>query len=121
IAARPLPDGASPAALAAAVEARRRPGVHALVACPLMHGFGLFYALSELISGDTLVTLPSVRYDPELLLDAVVRRGVKSVAIVGDAFARPLLERLDAEPDRWDVSGLRAMISSGVMWSKATK
>ncbi|MEM1335678.1 MAG: acyl-CoA synthetase, partial [Actinomycetota bacterium] len=40
---------------------------------------------------------------------------------VGDAFATPILRALDAEPDRWDVSSLRVVVSSGVMWSKETK
>ena len=41
--------------------------------------------------------------------------------IVGDAFARPLLAALDAEPHRWDLSALRAITSSGVTWSPETK
>jgi acyl-CoA synthetase (AMP-forming)/AMP-acid ligase II len=40
---------------------------------------------------------------------------------VGVVFARPLLAALDAEPDRWDVSALRAITSSGVTWSPETK
>ena len=36
------------------------------------------------------------------------------LTIVGDVFARPLLAALDAEPDRWDLSSLRAITSSGV-------
>ena len=40
---------------------------------------------------------------------------------MGDAFARPLLAALDAAPGRWDLSGLRAITSSGVTWSPETK
>ena len=43
------------------------------------------------------------------------------MAIVGDAFAKPMLRALDAEPGRWDLSSLVAIISSGVMWSEASK
>jgi acyl-CoA synthetase (AMP-forming)/AMP-acid ligase II len=43
------------------------------------------------------------------------------VSIVGDVFARPIVDVLDAEPDRWDLSSLRAVFSSGVMWSEAVK
>ena len=39
-------------------------------------------------------------------------RRANSLAIVGDAFARPLVEALDAEPDRWDISSLRIVSSS---------
>jgi 3-oxocholest-4-en-26-oate---CoA ligase len=46
---------------------------------------------------------------------------VNSLSIVGDAFAKPLLRALDAEPGRWDVSSLRVIVSSGVIWSAETK
>ncbi len=46
---------------------------------------------------------------------------VQQMAIVGDAFAKPILEPLDAEPGRWDLSSLFMIISSGVMWSEDTK
>jgi 3-oxocholest-4-en-26-oate---CoA ligase len=55
------------------------------------------------------------------LLDTCERERVKSMSIVGDAFARPILRALDAEPDRWDISALRVIVSSGVMWSAETK
>ena len=43
------------------------------------------------------------------------------MSIVGDAFAKPILRALDAEPDRWDISSLRVIVSCGVMWSTETK
>jgi len=46
---------------------------------------------------------------------------VQVLTIVGDVFARPLLAALDAAPHRWDLSGLRAITSSGVTWSPDTK
>jgi 3-oxocholest-4-en-26-oate---CoA ligase len=46
---------------------------------------------------------------------------VKSISIVGDAFAGPILRALDAEPDRFDISSLRVIVSSGVMWSAENK
>jgi fatty-acyl-CoA synthase len=41
--------------------------------------------------------------------------------IVGDAFAKPILRALDAEPDKWDISSVFVITSSGVMWSQETK
>ena len=55
------------------------------------------------------------------MLDTIERSRAKSVTIVGDAFAKPMLRALDAEPDRWDLSSLRVVLSSGVMWSKEAK
>ena len=59
--------------------------------------------------------------DPELVWDEVERERVQMLTIVGDVFARPLLDALDAEPDRWDLSSLRAITSSGVTWSPEVK
>jgi acyl-CoA synthetase (AMP-forming)/AMP-acid ligase II len=98
-----------------------RPGPSSLPAAPLMHGTGLVNALTTLSAGGSIVTLPGRHFDPVELLDTVEREGVKSMTIVGDAFGRPILRALDAEPSRWDISALRVIISSGVMWSKETK
>ncbi|MHB8457394.1 MAG: AMP-binding protein, partial [Acidimicrobiales bacterium] len=92
-----------------------------LPACPLMHGTGAFSAFSALILGGCVVTLPGRGFDPEALLDAVAREKVNLVTIVGDAFGKPILKVLDMNPDRWDLSSLLGIISSGVMWSEETK
>jgi acyl-CoA synthetase (AMP-forming)/AMP-acid ligase II len=92
-----------------------------LPACPLMHGTGLITALGNLRAGGTVVTLEDRKFDAAELLDVVEREKVGSIAIVGDAFARPILAALDAEPERWDLTSLRAIISSGVMWSEPNK
>ncbi len=55
------------------------------------------------------------------LLDTIDREQVNAIAIVGDAFAKPILAALDAEPDRWTLSSVLAFVSSGVMWSEETK
>ena len=90
-------------------------------ACPLMHGTGLFTALSALIAGGTVVTLPSARFDADELWAAVQARRVEQIVIVGDAFAKPMLRALDAAPGRFDASSVQAIISSGVMWSVEVK
>jgi 3-oxocholest-4-en-26-oate---CoA ligase len=98
-----------------------RPGPSSLPAAPLMHGTGLVNALTTLSAGGSVVTLVGRHFDPVELLDTVQRERVRSMTIVGDAFGRPILGALDAEPDRWDISSLRVIISSGVMWSQETK
>jgi len=92
-----------------------------LPACPLMHGTGLFIALSTLSGGGTVVLLDTPRLDPEAVWTAIGSERVRVCTIVGDAFARPLLAALDAEPDRWELSALQAITSSGVTWSPETK
>jgi 3-oxocholest-4-en-26-oate---CoA ligase len=92
-----------------------------LPACPLMHATGLLTAFGNVRQGGVVVTLAGRKLDPVELLDAVEREKVSSMAIVGDAFAKPILRALDAEPNRWDLDSLRAIISSGVMWSEPVK
>jgi 3-oxocholest-4-en-26-oate---CoA ligase len=46
---------------------------------------------------------------------------VNSIAIVGDAFAKPMLRALDAAPGKYDLSSLVMISSSGVMFSEASK
>jgi fatty-acyl-CoA synthase len=86
-----------------------------------MHGTALWFAMPALNQGGCVVTVGDRRFDPAGLLDAVVDHDVKGLCIVGDAFARPMLDALDAEPDRWDLSRLRIVFSSGVMFSSASK
>jgi acyl-CoA synthetase (AMP-forming)/AMP-acid ligase II len=100
---------------------RGRVAATALPACPLMHGTGLFIALSTLSGGGTVVLIDTPRLDPAAVWDAVERERVRVLTIVGDAFARPLLEALENPARRWDLSGLSAITSSGVTWGPETK
>ncbi len=97
------------------------PGRMTLPACPLMHGTGFITAIGTLASGGCLVTLDNPSLDAVELWDAVERNKVQSIAIVGDAFAKPMLKVLDENPGRFDMSSLITIVSSGVMWSKEVK
>lgn len=96
-------------------------GGRVIPAAPLMHGTAAFSAFAMLGSGGAVVLCPGARFDPVELLDTVQQHSVTDLSIVGDAFAKPLLDALEAEPDRWDISTLRVMLSSGVMWSAPVK
>jgi acyl-CoA synthetase (AMP-forming)/AMP-acid ligase II len=103
------------------VRAEQGPGFRMVPACPLMHGTGAFTAFSILSMGGCVVTLTNRTFDAEELLATVDREGVNVIAIVGDAFAKPILRALDASPGKYDISSLALMVSSGVMWSHETK
>ena len=107
--------------LTAVQERVTQPGPRNLPAAPLMHGTGQFNAISNLMVGGSIVTMQGRHFDAAELLDTIVRYEVASMSIVGDAFAKPMLRALDAEPGRWDLSCLRVIVSSGVMWSAETK
>jgi fatty-acyl-CoA synthase len=92
-----------------------------MAACPLMHGTGMFTQLALLALGGSAVTMASRHLDIEELLDTIQREKVNQIAIVGDAFAKPIVSAMDAEPGRWDISSLVSITSSGVMWSQEVK
>jgi fatty-acyl-CoA synthase len=92
-----------------------------LPAAPLMHGTGHMTALGQLTLGGCVVTLPNRSLDPAAIWQACADNRVTMLVIVGDAFARPLLDALETGPDRWDLSSVQLMISSGVMWSQPIK
>ncbi|MFN3258408.1 MAG: AMP-binding protein [Ilumatobacter sp.] len=96
-------------------------GPRNMPSAPLMHGTGLFNAISNLMIGGSITTMQGRSFSPEEFLDTVQTYGINSTSIVGDAFAKPILRALDAEPGHWDISSLRVIVSSGVMWSKETK
>ena len=98
-----------------------RGGVALMPASPLMHGTGLTMGIAGLRVAGSVVLLEGRSFDARECLDVVVRERVYGVAIVGDAFARPMLEVLDATPERYDLSCVRLLTSAGVMWSEPVK
>jgi fatty-acyl-CoA synthase len=119
-----LDDSASP------VDAARR--LHAggtrpvcCPASPLMHSTAFtFVSLPVLAAGGAIVTLENRRFDAALLLAALERHAATVTAVVGDAFARPLVNALDerdAVGQPFDSRSLRVMCSAGVAFSADTK
>jgi len=105
----------------AAHHAKIGPGMRTLPAPPLMHGTGLLTAMGAMLGGGSVVTLEGETFDADELLRAIDRHRPQSMAIVGDSFARPLLNALEASPGKYDVSSIAAIVSSGVMWSLEVK
>ena len=96
-------------------------GYSVLPACPLMHGTGLFTAINALGAGGRVVLLASRHFDADELARTVDNHQVNVVVIVGDPFARPLLRCLQANADRYSLSTVFAILSSGAMWSEEIK
>jgi acyl-CoA synthetase (AMP-forming)/AMP-acid ligase II len=92
-----------------------------LPACPFMHGTAHWMAFATLYSGGTVVISPERHFDPEHLWRLVEAERVTFLVIVGDAFARPLVEaydRLDPPPD---VTPLTVVLSGGAVLSPSVK
>ena len=96
-----------------------------LTACPLMHGTGMWLgAMVPLLIGGTVVTMSKLGLDPHLIWSEVERNRCTSITIVGDAFAKPMLDALDEAAGRgnpYDISSVQQIASSGVMWSSQIK
>jgi len=108
---------AEAAAAALAIIDRGRAPVH-LPASPLMHGTGGMTSMQTLFCGGTVVTLDGRHFDAHELWRVVARDGVTQIAIVGDAFAKPMVVALDeaaARGEPYDLSSLVLVVSSGVM------
>lgn len=94
----------------------------ALSTPPLMHATGCWLGMmTPQLLGATAVLLEQRHFDAIEVWDVIQREGVQQTIIVGDAFARPMLRALDDEPDRWDASSLRLLISSGALLSLESK
>ena len=96
-----------------------------LPACPLMHATGMWIgAFTAHFSGGAVATIGDEKFDPHAIWAFVTQERVNMMAIVGDAFAKPLLAALreaDARGARYDLSSLAVIGSSGVMFSAEVK
>ena len=92
-----------------------------LPAAPLMHGTAYVFASAILNRAGSVVTLTGTQFDVAELLSVIQAGPVSDLCIVGDAFCRPMVDALDAEPNRWNIACLKAVSSSGMMWGNANK
>lgn len=111
-------DGSELSGVAEVVQrAERHHGLASMPLPPFMHGAAHWNALSTWLSGGSVV-LPGrvTTFDAVEALEVADRESVSAMVIVGDAFARPLLDALDAgtpPPGR-----LRHILSSGAILSR---
>jgi 3-oxocholest-4-en-26-oate---CoA ligase len=95
-------------------------GLKALLAPPFMHGAGHWMSFRTWNSGGT-VFVQSVpdRLDPTDVWGLIEKEQLNFLLIVGDAFARPLLDEL--ERGHYDLSSLTVLISGGAPLSANLK
>ena len=96
-----------------------------LPSAPLMHGTGMWLgAMIPQLGGASIVTLESRSLDADEVLRTAVDQAVTNMTIVGDAFAKPIIRAIDAAiaaGNPYDLSKLKMIISSGVMWTAEVK
>ena len=99
--------------------------IRSVVGCPLMHGTGMWLgAFLPLLLGGTAITTSNLGFDPDQLWTQVQNKKATNIVIVGDAFAKPMLDALNraaSDGNAYDISSVQVIISSGVMWSAEVK
>ncbi len=104
-----------------AERATKRGPLVMLPAAPLMHGAAQWATWIGLFQGAKIVLVASKKFDPHLVWRLVEQEKANTIALVGDAMARPLAEAL-AEPGvSYDLSSLRVIGSGGAMFTEAVK
>ena len=92
-----------------------------LPACPFMHGTAHWMAFQTLYTGGAVIISPDRHLDPVRLWELIAREKVNFLVIVGDAFARPLVEALDDGASDLDVSCCTVLLSGGAILSPTVK
>jgi fatty-acyl-CoA synthase len=91
-----------------------------LSACPQMHASGMWLGtMSPLLLKGTVVTLTDRSFNAHQFWQEIERNHVSVAVIVGDAFAKPMLEAL--KEGGYTAFSLKAIVSSGVVWSTQVK
>jgi fatty-acyl-CoA synthase len=107
------------------VEAARNGGVRLLPAPPFMHGAGHWLAFNAFNSGNTVcIQDDTVGFDADDVWRTIEREHVNILLIVGDAFGRPLVDRLEevaAAGTPYDLSSMLMVISGGAPLNSTLK
>lgn len=99
-------------------------GLQALLAPPFMHGAGHWMSFRTWLGGGTIfVQSVPEQLDPVDIWTLVERERLNFLLIVGDAFARPLLDELEHPTGRgpYDLESLTVLLSGGAALSANLK
>jgi fatty-acyl-CoA synthase len=95
-------------------------GLRALLAPPFMHGAGHWMSFRTWLGGGTVfVQSTPERLDPVDIWSLIEREQLNFLLIVGDAFARPLLDEL--ERNHYELTCLTVLLSGGAPLSARLK
>jgi len=90
-----------------------------LITAPLMHGAGTYTLFTALLLGAKVVI--SRKFDAAETLRLVKDEQAMTIAVVGDAMARPLADELAAHPGEYDLSSLFVLGSGGALLSASVR
>lgn len=95
------------------------PAICGIALAPLMHGASCWYACIQLLAGNKLLLNHHHTLNGDEVWDICEQEQCNAVQIVGDAMAIPLVDALQANPDRWDLSGIFSIGSGGAVFSES--
>jgi acyl-CoA synthetase (AMP-forming)/AMP-acid ligase II len=90
-----------------------------VITAPMMHGAGTYTLFTAFLLGAKVVI--SRRFDPAATLRLVSSEQAMTLAVVGDAMARPLADELAAHPGEYDLSSLFVLGSGGALLSASVR
>jgi fatty-acyl-CoA synthase len=106
--------------LESVVQAAKAGAMRVMPAAPFMHGAGHWIAFLAMNGGNAVVIQSEVRrLDPKDVLSIIEREKVTFLQIVGDAFARPILDEM--ETGSYDLSSLFIILSGGAALNSTLK
>jgi fatty-acyl-CoA synthase len=110
----------SPGSVEEIVERARGGGIRSVPAPPFMHGAAHWASFNMWhVGGTVIVQSDGSRLDAHDVWSTIEREKANHLLIVGDAFARPLLDQLGQE--EYDLSSLVLMSSGGAILTAALK
>jgi acyl-CoA synthetase (AMP-forming)/AMP-acid ligase II len=93
--------------------------MRSLPTMPLMHGASQWSAMSGSFIGNTVILVD--KFDAAEVWRLVGDEKVNLLMITGDAMARPLMDELIANGDKYDTSSLFAISSTAALFSQSLK
>ncbi len=109
-----------PRTLDAVVEKARSRDLRTMAAPPFMHGAAHWVAFNMWgVGGTVVIQNKPATLDPDDIWSMVQNERINTLTIVGDAFARPLLDQLDQKD--YDLSSLKMMTSGGAILTASMK
>ncbi|HEY7134512.1 MAG TPA: acyl-CoA synthetase [Acidimicrobiia bacterium] len=88
---------------------------------PMMHGGGQWVTCIAFFAGNTCILNTSRHFDADEVWRLAEREHARSIMVVGDAMARPLVDALSRPGAAYDTSAVVAIGSGGAILSAAVK
>ncbi len=99
------------------VRAKENFAIRTMALAPLMHGACWWAACIAGLAGHPVILNPGRSLDGEQVWGIVEKEKVNSLSFVGDAMGLPLMDTLNANEGRWDLSSLFSVGSGGAVFS----